>query len=209
MLHWGGLIPVIRAPVPWLWTMLFTYTTIIPTSPVVYPQRKFWQGPSPPIMTYRMLIHWDDLHMSWNKYFRMLKNGLSGCQGLVEINIWEPPLYMSEQWDWSGTYKLETSALSFIWFWVTILRLCIQERIKNLQFGQNWSPFIISRVHIMMKTMYLNFLVSGWSQQLCKPEGIRETGVTPRSHSKRKSDIMIQESNTLDIDETTLHLQFP
>ena len=33
----------------------------------LYPD-KFGQGPSPPIVPYRMIIHGDALHMSWNQY---------------------------------------------------------------------------------------------------------------------------------------------
>ena len=124
---------------------------------------------------------------------------LSGCQGIGELNIWDPPLYMPVQWAWSGTYRLEISALSFIWCLVTILILCIQDRIKNLQFGHNLSPLSISRVHMMMRTMSLTLLISGWIHQLWKSEGIRKPIGTPRYQSRRKIGLMIQESNILDI----------
>ena len=54
------------------------------------------------------------------------KNFQSGCQGLGEINIWEPLLCITAQLDWSGTHKLATLALIFIRYLVTILRLCMQ-----------------------------------------------------------------------------------
>ena len=126
MMHCGVLMPVRRASGPWILTILCTYTTLIPTSPVVCVQRKFGQGPSPLIVPYIMLIHRDALHMSWNQDFRMVKSCQSGCQGLGEIIIWEPLLCITAQWDWSGTYKLATSDLIFIFYLVTILRLCMQ-----------------------------------------------------------------------------------
>ena len=114
---------VIRSYGPLLCPMLFTYTTILPTYPVVYLQRNFLQGPIPPIVTYIIITHEDALYMSWNQYFMMVTSFVSGCQGILDLNTWEPPLYMSEQWAWSGTYKLETSALNFIWFLMNILML--------------------------------------------------------------------------------------
>ena len=79
------------------------------------------------------------------------------------------------------------------------LRLFMKEMIKNLQFVQIWSPFIISRVHMMMRNMNLTFLMSVWRQNIWKLEGISNTRGTPRSQVRRKTFLMIQERNNLDI----------
>ena len=167
-MYWGGLMPLRRASGPWLRTIIFTYTTILLTSLVVFIQRKFVQGPSPLIVTYIMIIHGDALHMSWNQYCRIGTSYLSVCQGLGELNIWEPLLYMPAQLAWSVTYKLTTSPLNSIWCLMIILILCMRERVNNLQFGQNWSTLNPSRVHMMMRPMYLTFLIIDWNKQLWK-----------------------------------------
>ena len=51
-------------------------------------------------------LHGDALHMSWNQDCMIITSCLRGCQGLGELNIWEPPLYIPEQWDASETYRL-------------------------------------------------------------------------------------------------------
>ena len=50
-----------------------------------------------------------------------------------------------------------------------------------------------------MRIISLTFLMSGWIQQLCKPEGIRKPRGTPRYHYRIKSGLMIQEIKTLEI----------
>ena len=110
-----SIYQVRRASMPWLWPMILTYTTILPTYPVVCLQRNFEQGTSPLIVPYKMLVHRDSLHVSWNQDSRMGTICLSGFQGQEDINIWDPLLCMSAQWAWSGLYKLATSALNFIW----------------------------------------------------------------------------------------------
>ena len=149
MLNWGGLMTVIISSGPYLWPMLSTYTVILTTYPVVCLQRNFGQVTSPLIVPYIILINGDALHMIWNQYFRMGTRCLSGWKGIGELNIFEPLLYMTAHWAWSGTDKLATSALNFIWYLMTTLRLCMKDNIKNLQFGQNWSP----RVHMLIRTM--------------------------------------------------------
>ena len=52
-----------RAAVPWLWPMLFAYTTILPTYTVICLQRKFGQGPCTLIVAYRMITRGDALNM--------------------------------------------------------------------------------------------------------------------------------------------------
>ena len=130
-------MPVRISSCPWFWPILFTYTTILPTYPVVCLQMKFGQVPSPYIVPYIMIIHWDVLYKSLNQYCRMVKSCLSVFQGVREINILEPPLYIPTRWAWSVTYILATSDLSFIWCMMVSFLLCMQYRIKNLQFGQN------------------------------------------------------------------------
>ena len=126
MLNRGVLMTVIRASIPWLCPILFTYTTIITTYPVVCLQIKFGKGPSPLIVSYIILVHGDTLHISWNQYCRMGITYLSGFQGLGDLNIWVPLLCMPSQWAWTGNYKLETSTLNFICSLMTILRLFMQ-----------------------------------------------------------------------------------
>ena len=122
---------------PFICPMPFTCTTILPTYPVVFLLSNFGQVPSPPIVPYIMIIHWYALHMSWNQDFSMLKSFLSGFQGLVELNIWEPPLCVPSRWSWLVTYIMATSALSLLWCLMTISILFMQDRINNPQFGQN------------------------------------------------------------------------
>ena len=124
-------------------------------------QSKFGQVQIPLIVTYRILIHDYSLHMAYNQDFRMGTSCLSGCQVLGGINIWELLLCIPAQWAWSGTYKISASDLNCIWCLMNILILCMQERIKNLQFGQNLSPLNPSRVHKTMVTISLTLLMSG------------------------------------------------
>ena len=130
-------MPARRASGPWLWPMMFTYTAILPTYLVVCLQRKFRQGQSPLIVPYRIVIHGNALNMPCNQGCMMGTSCLIGFHGLGELIIWDLLNCIPSQWYWSGSYKLATSSLNFIWCLMTILRLCIQERIKNLQFGQN------------------------------------------------------------------------
>ena len=181
MLHWGGFMPVWISSVPWLCPMSFTYTTILPTYLVVFIQSNFVKVPIRNIIPYRMIIHGFALHMSCNQDCRMGTSWLSGCQGLGEINTLETLLYIPAHYDLSVTYRLVTSSLSFICCLMTILRVFIQERIKKLQFGHNWSPFNPSRANMIMRTISLTLLMSGWSQQIWNPEGISNPSGTPRS----------------------------
>ena len=48
---------------------------------------------------------------------------------------------------------------------------------------------------MMMKTMFITFLMSGWRQKFWKIEGIRKLRDTPRSQFRKKSGLMIQERN--------------
>ena len=169
MLHWGGFISLRRASGPWLWNIMFTYITILPTYTVVCIQRKFVQVPSPLIVPYIILIHGDAMNMSCNQDCVMVTSFLSGWKGLGELNIWETLLCMPTQWAWSGTYKLATLSLNSIWYLMTILRPCMQERVKNLQYGQNWSPFHPSIVHIIMSNMSLTLMIIGWINHLWNP----------------------------------------
>ena len=189
-MHWVGLMPVRRASGPCLWPIVFTYKTILPTYPVVCIHRNFGQGPSPLMFPYIILTHWDALNMSWNQDWIIVTSCLSEYQGLGYLNIWEPLLFMPEKWAWSGTHKLKTSALNFILYLMTILRLYMKDSIKNLQFVHNLSPFNSSIMHIMMMNMYLTFLVSGWIQNIWKPEGVRKSRDTPISQFRRKSGLM-------------------
>ena len=139
--------------------------------------------------------------MYWNQYFRIGKSCQSLCQDPLQINIWgTTPLLV--------TYILATSYLNFIWYLMTILRLCMQEKIKKLQFGQNWSLFNLARLHMMMSTMFLTFLMSGWIKQLWKPEDIMNPRGTPRSQFSNVG-IMIQEIKTLYINQTPTQPQLP
>ena len=79
---------------------------------------------------------------------------------------------------------------------MTILRLYMQDRIKNLQFGNNLSPFNTSIVHMMMRNISLTLLMSGWIQKIWNPEGISNPRGTSISQFIRNSGIMIQDSNT-------------
>ena len=144
-------------------------------------QRNFVQGKILPIVTYKILAHGDSMHMSWNQDFRIRTSCLRVWNVLRDLNIWDPSLYITSHCAWSGTYRLETSALSFIWYLMTILILSLQDRIRNLQYGQNLSPFNMLRVYMTMRTMLLAFLMSCWSQWIWKSEGISNTRGTPRS----------------------------
>ena len=155
------MMPERRSSVTCICPILFTYKTILLTSLVLCLQRKFEQGPSALTVTHRTLIHWDTLYMSCNQDSRMITSSLSGCQGIGELNIWEPLICITSQWAYSVTYKLATSALGLIWYLMTSLRICMQGKIKNLQFGQNLSPFNPSRVHMTMRDISLTLLISG------------------------------------------------
>ena len=192
VLHWGSLIPVRRVSGPWLFPMLLTYTIIFPTSPMLNLQKNFWQLPIPPIFLSIILAHGDALYVSWNQYCRMVTNFLSGCQSLVYIGIGVSPLYMPAQWAWSVIYILATSALNYIWYLMTILRLCIKERINDLHFGHDWSPVNHEIVNIMMRTMFLALLMSGWSYQLWNLEVKSNHKGTLISQFRRKSGLIIQ-----------------
>ena len=85
----------------------------------------------------------------------------------------------------------------------------MQHRIKNLQFNQNWSYFNPLIVHMIMSTMYITLLMSGWIQQLWDPEEISKPRGTQISQARRKSVLMIQERNNLNIDQNYFHPQLP
>ena len=89
-------------------------------------QKKFGQGPSTPIVLYRMLTHGDALNMFCNQYCRILKSWLSRCQDVGELNICPPPStcqhsgHDQEPTDW----KHQPSISFGIWwiFWYCELR---------------------------------------------------------------------------------------